>query len=64
MKITIYDILGKEVIQLINQEQNYGYKKIVWNGENKNGHVVAPGIYLYKAELGSLIEIKKMILLK
>ena len=45
VKITIYDILGKEVIQLINQEQNYGYKKIVWNGENKNGHVVAPGIY-------------------
>ena len=64
VKITIYDILGKEVIQLINQEQNYGYKKIVWNGKNKIGNVVAPGIYLYKAELGSLIEIKKMILLK
>ena len=64
VKITIFDILGRTVIQLVNQKQHFGYKKIVWNGKNSAGNLVAPGIYLYKAELGSHVEMKKMVLIK
>ena len=64
VKITIYDILGRKVIQLVNSEQNYGYKKIVWAGKDNFGELVPPGIYFYKAELGFLTETKKMVLLK
>ena len=64
VKITIFDILGRTVVQLVNQKQHFGYKKIVWNGKNSAGNLVAPGIYLYKAELGSHVEMKKMILIK
>ena len=62
--ISIYDILGNEVIELVNEEQHYGYKKIVWNGENRIGNKVSPGVYFYKAKLGELIETKKMTLMK
>ena len=62
--ISIYDILGNEVIELVNEEQHYGYKKIVWNGENRVGNKVSPGVYFYKAKLGELIETKKMTLMK
>ena len=62
--ITIYDILGNEVIRLIESDQHYGYKKIVWNGENAQGNLVSPGVYFFKAELGPLIETKKMTLVK
>ena len=64
VSITIYDILGNEVIRLIDADQHYGYKKIVWNGENANGNLVSPGVYFFKAQLGSLIETKKMTLVK
>ena len=62
--ISIYDILGSEIIKLVNQQQHYGYKKIVWDGKNQAGDKVAPGVYFYKATLGDLEETKKMILLK
>ena len=64
VSISIYDILGNEVIQLIKSDQHYGYKKIVWDGKNSKGISVSPGVYFYKAELGPLIETKKMTLIK
>ena len=64
VSIVIFDVLGSEVIKLVDDDQHYGYKKIIWDGKNSNGNVVAPGVYFYRAELGSLIETKKMILLK
>ena len=62
--LTIYDILGREVITLVNEEQHYGYKRIDWDGRGKTGHLVAPGIYFYRAVMGPLTETKKMVLLK
>jgi hypothetical protein len=64
VSVIIYDVLGSEVIRLIDQDQHYGYKKIIWDGKNAQGNLVSPGIYFYRAELGELIETKKMILLK
>lgn len=64
VRITIFDILGREVIQLVNSEQHYGYKRIDWDGKDINGRLVAPGVYFYQAEMGPLTETKKMILLK
>jgi flagellar hook assembly protein FlgD len=62
--LTIYDILGREVITLVNEEQNYGYKKLEWGGKDQSGNLVAPGIYFYRAVMGPLTETKKMVLLK
>jgi len=46
--ITIYDINGREVVQLVNQNMNAGYRHIVWNAKDKFGCNVASGFYIYQ----------------
>jgi hypothetical protein len=46
--IAVYDLLGKEVKCLIDQEKPAGYYHVEWNGKNNQGNPVASGIYLYQ----------------
>ncbi len=62
IKVTIYDILGREVRQFHIGSQTVGLHNIIWDGRNKLGHKVANGIYLYKLEASGKSQIKKMIL--
>ena len=57
--LKIYDVLGKEVRILVNEEQPAGYYNIDWNAEYLNA-----GVYYYTISAGELSETKKMILLK
>ena len=62
--ITIYDMLGNVVNNLVNQKETYGYDSIQWNATNNQGQPVAAGIYLYTIEAGEFRQTKKMVLLK
>ena len=62
--ITIYDMLGNVVYNLINANESPGYKSIQWNATNNQGEPVSAGVYLYKIQAGDLVDTKKMILLK
>ena len=62
--LIIYDLLGREVKTLINNEQNSGTYQIQWNGENKFGSKVSSGTYIYTIRTGDFVESRKMILLK
>ena len=62
--ITIYDMLGNVVSNLINANQSSGYKSIQWNATNNQGKPVSAGVYLYSIEAGKFRQTKKMILLK
>ena len=53
-----------KLFNLLNQISTMDTKKIVWDGKNSQGISVSPGVYFYKAELGPLIETKKMTLIK
>lgn len=70
VKITIYDIMGREILSLIHNGTPAGYHNVLWNGRNSNGAPVASGIYLYRFEAESLennqefIENAKMMMLK
>ena len=64
VNIIIYDILGREVTTLLNEQKQAGYHIVYWNGEGKNGVAVASGVYLYCLIVGNYVEIKKMNLLK
>jgi ligand-binding sensor domain-containing protein len=46
IQLFIYDLMGKEVINLINEPQIAGLHQVVWNGTNNNGKEVSSGIYL------------------
>ena len=64
VNITIYDMLGNVINQLVNEVQNSGYKSVQWNATNNRGQPVSAGVYLYKIQAGDFVDTKKMILLK
>ena len=64
IKITIYDMLGNEVKNLVSTNQSPGFKSIQWNSTNNQGEPVSAGVYLYSIEAGNFRQTKKMILLK
>jgi len=64
VKITVYDMLGNVINELVNEVQNSGYKSIQWNATNNQGQPVSAGVYLYSIEAGDFRHTKKMILLK
>jgi hypothetical protein len=64
VKIEIYNVLGQKVRDLLNEEQEPGYKMIHWDGKDDNGNEVSSGVYFYRIEAGDFTKCKKMTLLK
>ena len=64
VRITVYDMLGNVVNNLISTYQSSGYKTVQWNATNNQGQPVSAGVYLYSLEAGNFRQTKKMILLK
>jgi len=64
VNITIYDMMGRKVKTLINDQQTPGYRSIQWNATNNTGQPVSAGLYLYRIEAGRFRQTKKMVLLK
>ncbi len=59
VKITIFDLLGREVAILVNGALQPGIYTATWNASN-----FASGVYYYKMESASFSEVKKMVLVK
>jgi len=64
VKLTIYNIQGQKVKQLVDEYQSAGTKEVVWDGCDENGEKVASGIYFYRIEAGPNSATKRMVLLK
>lgn len=62
--IKIYDMLGREVKTLINDEMTSGVHSVDWKGDNQAGNLVASATYLYRITAGNFVATKKMVLLK
>ncbi|MFA6598131.1 MAG: T9SS type A sorting domain-containing protein [Ignavibacteriaceae bacterium] len=59
VKISVYDILGKEIKVLVNEEKNPGHHEIIYDARE-----LASGIYFYTIRTAEFTQSKKMILLK
>ena len=64
VSLTIYDLMGREVTQLVNTTQRAGYKSVEWNSTDLHGKPVSAGVYLYQIRAGERIQTRKMVLLK
>lgn len=58
-KLIIYDVLGREIIKLVNEVKNPGNYSITFNANN-----LASGVYFYRLEAGDFTDVKKMLLIK
>jgi flagellar hook assembly protein FlgD len=56
--------MGKPVKDLVNSQQNAGFKSIQWDATNNRGQSVSAGLYLYTIQAGNFRQTKKMVLLK
>ncbi len=57
--LRVYDVLGREVAILVNEEKSPGDYNVEWNAEN-----MPSGIYFYRLTAGGYSQTKKMILIK
>ena len=64
VNITVYDMLGRKVMTILNEQQDPGYKSLIWDATNNYGKSVSAGIYLYRVQAGEYMQTKKMVLLK
>ncbi len=64
VKLTIFNIMGQEVLKLVDQNHNAGKYEIVWNAQNNLGKQVASGVYYLKFEAGDFVKFRKMTLLR
>ena len=62
--LTVYDMLGRMVTQLVNTNQKAGFKSVQWNATDMHGNPVSAGVYLYQIQAGEFMKTKKMVLLK
>ena len=62
--LTIYDMLGREIAQLINSNQEAGFKSIQWDATDSFGRPVSAGIYVYQIHAGEYVQTRKLVLLK
>lgn len=59
MEMGVYDILGKKVMTLVNDERPAGEYQVQFNAKN-----LASGVYYYQLKIKDYISAKKMILIK
>src|SRR5262249_26992407 len=64
VRLDIFDARGALVRRLVDESMSAGVHQAVWNGVDDAGHPVGSGIYFVKMSAGSVVETKKIVLLK
>jgi hypothetical protein len=69
VNITVYNIIGKEVVTLVDEEKSAGTYEVEFSAaggssSGKGNYNLPSGVYIYRLTAGSFTNSKKMILLK
>lgn len=64
VSLRVYDMTGKLVRELINEDRGPGRYRVVWDGLSQSGSRLASGLYLYQLRAGSFATARKLILMK
>lgn len=64
VKLKIMNLLGHEVLDLVNTHQMPGEYEVIWNGKDRLGNSVSSGIYFYLIQAGDFTAKRKMLLLQ
>ncbi|MFZ1291257.1 MAG: T9SS type A sorting domain-containing protein [Melioribacteraceae bacterium] len=57
--LKVYDILGREIAELVNDSRETGYHEVTFDASN-----LSSGIYYYQIKAGDFIQSRKMLLIK
>jgi flagellar hook assembly protein FlgD len=61
VRLTVYDISGREVVQVFQGSLPAGRHEAAWNGKDKEGHALAAGMYVARLSAASGDRAKKIL---
>ena len=64
VSISVYNLKGQKVKQLLNAQMPSGSHSVLWDGTDEYGSPVASGMFFCKMKTDSYSDIKKMMLIK
>jgi hypothetical protein len=59
VQIKVYDVMGREIKELVNEQKKAGFYRINFDGSN-----LSSGMYLYRIDAGKFSSVRKMLLVK
>ena len=62
VSIVVYDILGRKIVDLVNEIKVPGRYNVLWNGNDALGNPVGSGVYLYQLKSGQFSKTRKMVI--
>ena len=62
--LKVFDLLGREVKTLVRGYRNAGRWSVVWDGTDRRGREVGPGLYFYQLRAGGQEHVRKMMLVQ
>jgi hypothetical protein len=62
--LRVYNLVGQEIITLVNGWEDMGYHKTIWQGVDRTGRSVASGVYIAVLRAEGIVKTRKMVLLK
>ena len=63
VKVTVYDVAGRRVAQLVDDSLPAGHHTVRWNGDSQQGRV-ASGVYFVRMEAAGQRFIKRIVLVR
>ncbi|MBM2841963.1 MAG: Por secretion system C-terminal sorting protein, partial [Bacteroidetes bacterium] len=64
VSLRVYDILGREIETLVNEQLPLGSYTVNWDGRNSSGTQVGSGMYFYRLQTNGHTIVKRMLLLR
>ncbi len=64
MKLEVSNVLGQQVVTLLDDLRKAGTHTVSWNSTDNSGKQVSSGIYFYRIQVTDFTDTRKMLLLK
>ena len=64
VRVSVYDMLGREVKTILSEEMSPGIHAVEWRGDDNGGTRASSGTYIYRITATDFVSTKKMILMK
>lgn len=64
VRIQIYNLAGRLVLDLVNEDYPVGRHEVIWNGRDASGRALPSNVYYAKLQMGGIVQLQKLTLLK
>jgi len=64
VRLTIYDLLGRQIRTLVNTRQQAGHLKTIWDGTDGHNVPVSAGVYFCQMETADFVDMIKLALVR